>query len=219
MLFAPSQTGAADLRTYRLLQLGGAKVKWTAAQPGSATLVSYAYVTSRLRFPTARNCAEMIPLDSLVAESGLSYADVQNEIAEAFHMWSSVANISFREVEVGETADILIGAQGAPDARAFADVSNPLGEQIQRSLVCLNPIIKWKIGFDGDLDVYDIRYTVAHEIGHAIGLDHPSRSGELMSYRYDELFRVLQRGDIEGAVALYGSRKYSHSATGATPAE
>ena len=57
---------------------------------------------------------------------------------------------------------------------------------IGRSLICLNPTQPWKIGFDGRLDVYDLRYTIAHEIGHAIGLDHPSAAGQLMSYRYDE---------------------------------
>lgn len=80
--------------------------------------------------------------------------------------------------------------------------------EIERSVVCLNPAVRWKIGFDGNVDVYDLRYTVAHEIGHAIGLDHPRPSGVLMSYSYDERFRDLQRCDAEGAIALYGLRKH-----------
>ena len=42
--------------------------------------------------------------------------------------------------------------------------------------------------------------------GHAIGLDHPSAAGELMSYRYDERQKGLQPGDTEGVVLLYGPR-------------
>src|SRR5690606_1561780 len=57
---------------------------------------------------------------------------------------------------------------------------------------------------DGNLDVYDLRYTIAHEIGHAIGLDHPGPAGQLMSYRYDEKQTGPQPGDINGAAMLYG---------------
>jgi len=77
---------------------------------------------------------------------------------------------------------------------------------ISRSLICLNPERGLKIGFDGDLQRYDIRYTLAHEIGHAIGLDHPAGAGQIMGYRYEEAFRELQAGDIAGAGQLYGKR-------------
>ena len=63
---------------------------------------------------------------------------------------------------------------------------------------------RWKVGFDGDLRSYDMRYTIAHEIGHTIGLDHPGGAGQIMGYRYEETFRSLQAGDIAGAVLLYG---------------
>jgi predicted Zn-dependent protease len=51
------------------------------------------------------------------------------------------------------------------------------------------------------------RYALLHEIGHAIGLDHPDASDEVMSFRYTERFRTLQAGDIHGAVQIYGPRK------------
>ena len=47
-------------------------------------------------------------------------------------------------------------------------------------------------------DSYDLRFTIAHEIGHAIGLDHPGATGQMMAFKYDEHFRQLQSGDIDG---------------------
>lgn len=95
--------------------------------------------------------------------------------------------------------------------RAFANVSYAPDEKdgvraIEQALVCLNPDHKWKVGFDGDENVYDIRYTLIHEIGHAIGLDHPGPSGQVMGFRYTEAFAELQPGDLFGIRQLYGLR-------------
>ncbi|MBD1547919.1 matrixin family metalloprotease [Roseibium aggregatum] len=75
---------------------------------------------------------------------------------------------------------------------------------ISRSAICINPERTWKLGHDGDLKVYDLSFTFAHEIGHAIGLDHPGRKGEVMYFKYSEDFDGLQAGDISGIVRLYG---------------
>jgi hypothetical protein len=75
---------------------------------------------------------------------------------------------------------------------------------ISRSAICLNPERTWKLGHDGNLEVYDLVFTFAHEIGHAIGLDHPGRKGEVMHFKYSEDFDGLQAGDISGIVRLYG---------------
>src|SRR3546814_17194845 len=77
----------------------------------------------------------------------------------------------------------------------------------------------WKVGVGGDVTVYDLRYAIAHEAGHAIGLDHPSPSGQLMSFRYDELFRDLQPGDVAGVVALYGPRHAATTSVRPSPAD
>jgi hypothetical protein len=75
---------------------------------------------------------------------------------------------------------------------------------IDQAYVCLNPKSRWKIGFDGNLDVYDLRHTFTHEVGHAIGLDHPDSTGAVMAFRYDERVRDLQPSDIAGVQRLYG---------------
>jgi hypothetical protein len=148
----------------------------------------------------------MVPVDRALAASHISQSSFREEAHAAFAMWSDVAAIEFHEVADAADAGLLIGAQAEARGRAFTNVAtnSPGSPGISQSLICLNPETPWKIGFDGNLDVYDLRYTLAHEIGHAIGLDHPGRDGHLMSYRYSESSRRLQPGDIAGAVAIYG---------------
>ena len=77
---------------------------------------------------------------------------------------------------------------------------NPDGQ-----LAC--PSSRWKVGFDGNVDIYSLRYTFTHEIGHAIGLDHPGKSGSVMAFSYEERVQQLTPSDISAVQKLYGSRK------------
>ncbi len=167
-------------------------------------------MTNALALPPARNCRGHAPVDGLAARSGLAPAAVKAEVVAAFAMWEAAANVVFQEAPEGGRADILIGAQTEPEGWAFADVFYETGsaeavKPITQALVCLNPVKPWKVGFDGDLKTYDVRYTLAHEIGHAIGLDHPAGANQIMNYRYEERIRALQPCDIHGAVAIYGA--------------
>jgi len=200
---------AADAESYKILRLDGNNVRW---QPvgGKPPVISYAIATQAMDFPGARNCQKLTAPDELLAASALTIATFRDEVAAAFTMWQAVADIHFREVESPAEADIVLGAQVDPTGHAFADVfydaaSHERLKPISKALVCLNPSKAWKIGFNGDLKTYDIRYTIAHEIGHAIGLDHPNGAGQIMGYRYEERFRQLQPGDVAGAVTLYGA--------------
>jgi hypothetical protein len=207
---------AAASDEFLLLRLDGAYVKWGAPRLGTTARVRYAFITAPMQFPGAINCSSMVPIDALLDASRIERERFRQESTAAFGLWHAVADVGFVESADPAAADILIGAERSPRGFAFTNVDyDRVGEapastgavpvrRIQKSLICLNPAKFWKVGFDGDLDVYDIRYTIAHEVGHAIGLDHPSPSGELMSFRYSENFRTLQPGDVAGAVALYG---------------
>ena len=208
--------GAAASDEFLLLRLDGSYVKWGTPRLGTPAQVRFAFISEPMGFPGAINCGAMVPIEPLLDASRIERERFHQEVAAAFGLWEAAAGVRFLESADTGVADILIGAQANPRGFAFTNVDHdragltPVSarpaqvRRIEKSLICLNPTKLWKIGFDGNLDVYDVRYTIAHEIGHAIGLDHPSPSGELMSFRYTEDFRALQPGDIAGAVALYG---------------
>jgi hypothetical protein len=220
-LLVASAARAAD--DYLLLQLDGHYVKWGKPLLGTGATLRYGFVQRPVRFDNAINCESVTPIDPVLASAQVTPVLFKHEVAAAFAMWEAATNLSFVETDDVATADILIGTQGSPRGFAFTNVAydhDGTGSvrRIAKSLICLNPQKRWKIGFDGDREAYDIRYTIAHEIGHAIGLDHPSPSGELMSFRYGEAFRVLQPGDIAGAVALYGAHGDAQIASAPAPA-
>ena len=202
---------ATEFDNFKLLKFGGTGVRWRNATPGQAPMVSYGIVAETREFIGARNCRKLTSLDRLAVTSQLSGEVIRREIDSAFAMWQAAANINFRVAETPSTADILIGAEVEPEGWAFANVTYEPGSSdtkpISQSLICLNPLKPWKVGFDGNLKSYDLRYTIAHEIGHAIGLDHPAAGGQIMGYRYEEQFCDLQPGDVAGAVLLYGRRR------------
>ncbi len=170
----------------------------------------------------------------VASSGGISDVMAKVELRAAFDAWESVAGLKFVEVGELEGANIILGALDGAKGRAFANLSLRTGQDIQpiakalsapgaartsppaettgagtiavieQAYVCFNPSVPWKVGFDGDLDVYDLRYAFMHEIGHAIGLDHPGRSGAIMGFRYDERMRSLQPLDIAAAQWLYG---------------
>jgi len=225
LLLATSPTLAAGSGDYRQLTLGGFPVRWQPDGQSSRVVLRYRIADREIAQPTAINCKRMRPPHVLMATSGLNLATLRTALAAAFQKWRDVADIMFVEAEEGLPADIVVGEQSDPTGFAFTNLE--LGEAadgrvrpIVGASICLNPEKAWKIGYDGNLAVYDLVHTFAHEIGHVIGLDHPSGRGHLMSFRYSEERAGLSEGDRLGAIAIYGaSRMRSLSATtpGAVP--
>lgn len=217
--FTAGAAAGKTLQAYRHILLDGHKVKWGLPQPGTGAVVTYATLDGPQKFPLARNCQAMGPVAPLLAANRIPAERLRTELRAAFALWSTVANIRFEPAAAPDSADIVIGTQAVPRGRAFTNVEyggpEPGAKGIRpltRSLICLNPEIAWKTQFDGNLEVYDLRYTLLHEIGHAIGLDHPAVASQLMDFRYLEQFRSPQPGDISGVVALYGPSRVATAA-------
>jgi hypothetical protein len=169
----------------------------------------YAIATAETAFHGAANCGRLRAPAELLRGSGLALFDFRAALARATDRWQRVAGLTFVEVPFGSAAEILVGEQVEPTGFAYTSLalSEPQGDTartISAAAICLNPLRKWKIGFDGNLAVYDLEHTLAHELGYAIGLDHPSSRGHLMSFRYSESIASLTAGDALGAASIYG---------------
>lgn len=220
---------ARDNNSFRLIKLDGGYLKWGDGRLGTPAEVTIAFADRAVHIPGARNCRVMNGIQKLSATAGFSLGVIRAELEKAMRMWTQVAAIRFRFTRA-EDADILVGTQVKPRGRAFANVEYTTAQEMasmvrpasaggsdvretgqdvpvhrmDRAQICLNPVQKWDVGFDGNRASYDLRYTFAHEIGHAIGLNHPGRRGSLMASRYEETFRELRAGDIAGVQRLYG---------------
>lgn len=198
-LALPLSTVASEAE-YRLLELDGYNVKWGEQRLGVGTRISYAFANQNMLFDKARNCGVLAPMEALL-KPNLSMEMLAHETVAAFQVWEHAAGLSFHQMDDATDADIALGTQGQPSGRAFANISYASDQQdeipsIDKALMCLNPEHQWKVGFDGDENVYDIRYTLIHQIGHAIGLDHPGPSGQVMGFRYTEAFNNFQPGEL-----------------------
>lgn len=194
---------------YRLLKLDGNTVKWGVASHGERATVTYAFLEGDAAFEDARNCQAMGAVEPILAFNSIERADFETAAEEAFRTWEAVSGVRFVKAASPAEAGILIGIDLGNHGWAHADVKTAPGENgvdvITRGLVCLSTEKSWKIGFGGDPAAQDVRYTLIHEIGHAIGLNHASPYGQVMSFNYTEDFGDLQSGDIAGAQALYGA--------------
>jgi hypothetical protein len=194
---------------YRPLTLGGHAVRWQPKEGTSRIVLHYRIADDEIHQPKAINCKRMRSPQTLLGSSKLDQDAFRRALDIAFQRWRDVADVTFVEAAPGERPDIVVGEQSDPTGFAFTNVE--LAEQgdarsrpIVGATICLNPEHKWKIGYDGNLAVYDLVHTLTHEIGHAIGLDHPVGRDHLMSFRYTEVRDGLSEGDRKGAVAIYG---------------
>ena len=219
---APAFWSPAEADDFRLLRVDGVAVKWDTPRFGRGATVSYGFAARRETFSDAINCRAVVPMGGLASAWHGEPERLDAVARAALAMWSRAADLRFREAAPGETPDILIGAQDEPEGVAFANVWHGPGESgvapLARATVCLNPEVAWTTE-DGPAPpgVYDLATVLAHEVGHALGLDHPGPRGALMAYSNQGAIDALMPGDVEGAVLLYGPPAAARLAATANP--
>jgi hypothetical protein len=207
LLAVPSRAGDS----YRLLTIGDRPVKWGVPKFGTGAVITY-----RLAAEGAKggqdNCRRITPVASLLARSNITRQSFDSALNDAFATWESVANVRFVRVASNMPANLTIAAERTPDGIAYTDVTQ--GSQsssgvatLTKAVICLNPRQHWSL--QSTQKAKTLSYVLAHEIGHALGLDHPGPKGELMSFEYSDTIQTLQAGDIEGVVLLYGAAPQS----------
>lgn len=187
--------------------------KWGSPVFGTGATVTYSYMNDGV------SCAAEFGGCTITRFGtggfGPSLADWKTAFTAAFASWSAVADITFTEVADdgaafnaattsgdirlgGHTFDGVFGtlAHGyyppANGATAAGDIHFDTGD-------C------WELAADGTGDgCFNIFQVAAHEIGHAIGLDHTAVAASLMNPFYTEAISGPQADDIAGAVFIYG---------------
>ncbi|MFO0878688.1 MAG: matrixin family metalloprotease [Gemmataceae bacterium] len=183
----------------------GTTVPTRWAQPGGrGTPVSITYSYSNL-------------LDGRLG-GGLTAAQIRSAVEEALRRWATYAPLRFIEVPDAGPAVSLTNydATNKPmiriGHRAMDGAMGSLGYTFYPGLTGLSGDVhvdtaeKWALNPSQGIDLIEV---MVHELGHALGLAHPTTSPAIMSARYSASYRgpgtsFLHADDIAGIQALYG---------------
>jgi hypothetical protein len=123
-------------------------------------------------------------------------------VREAFQSWSEISTLTFSEVDRASQANIELAFEqrgphiGYPgDVLAFATFPSDGGD------VVFDDTEPWSVFDNSEFDLF---LVAAHEIGHALGLDHSSDPDALMYPVLTPYTSGIASDDAEAIQALYG---------------
>jgi len=180
--------------------------KWGSPVPRTEATVTYSFM------PTGTDCSDEFFGCTVTAFADFMPTGFQTEIQNAFAAWSAVANLTFLQVPDDgapfnaptSSGEIRLGGHtfDGPFGTLAHGYYPPVNGLTAAGDIHFDSEETWKIGFGGS--GFDIFQVAAHEIGHAIGLDHTDVPNSLMNPFYTEAFRGPQADDIAGARFIYG---------------
>jgi hypothetical protein len=136
---------------------------------------------------------------------------VESEVLRALDQWSQYTNVAFQagtSASAARTVAIKFASGAHGDAYPFDGPGGilahtfypvPVNPESIAGDMHLDADENWHVG--GDLDIYSV---ALHEAGHAIGLGHSDKPGDVM-YPYYRRGMSLSANDIGAAQALYGT--------------
>lgn len=189
---------------------------WAGGAGGPAT-ITYSFNTAS--YATSEPAGTIVVLNT--ANTGISAANWQAEITSALNAWATPVNAAlgagtlvFNLVAdsntafnaAGATGDIRFGGHtfdGAGGTLAHAYFPPPNGTSAAGD-THFDIADNYAVGsIDADTSTIDIFQVAAHEIGHAIGLQHTNVPNSLMNAIYTEAFTGPQADDIAGAIDIF----------------
>lgn len=139
----------------------------------------------------------------------------------AFQLWSSVSNLHFiQNIWAPENQIINIGASSIDGqwgilGQGGYTYTNAGGLwHIAGGIVDMDASENWDpvIGNGNPSGTFDFFTVTAHEIGHAIGLDHSSNANDLMYPYYNGEKTWASGTDMQNIQSLYGSPSWNYTA-------
>ncbi|CAL9006688.1 unnamed protein product, partial [Prunus brigantina] len=145
--------------------------------------------------------------------NSLSLSDIRQVFKRAFARWASVIPVSFAEADDYGFADIRIGFYSGDhgDGEPFDGVLGILAHSFspESGRLHLDAAETWAVDFGMEKSpvAVDLESVATHEIGHLLGLGHSLVKEAIMypNLKPRDKKVDLQRDDIEGVQALYGS--------------